>query len=193
MKNNVIVQDLLSEEEMDSPPKECSLDGRANPRGMSYLYLAQDEQTAVAEVRPYINAAITLALFEICKDITVLNVFDSAFSIEEYSKLKKEGSVPSDIEEDLLWWGVNFYFSVPIKPNDIYYIPTQYLSELFKSEGYDGVLFGSSQLQSKYNLVLFDKTLASQKRRELKRVFEIDYITDPLVYHQRRMKNTKSQ
>ncbi|MFZ0569740.1 MAG: RES domain-containing protein [Rhodomicrobium sp.] len=37
-------------------------EGRANPRGIPYLYLASTRDTALAEVRPWIGSHITVWL-----------------------------------------------------------------------------------------------------------------------------------
>jgi len=39
-------------DEMGAPPANKTTEGRVNPRGISYLYLATNPKTAVAEIRP---------------------------------------------------------------------------------------------------------------------------------------------
>lgn len=148
-KGKEIINELLSAEEMQAPSPEKASDGRVNPKGMPCLYLTQDPETAIAEVRPYINATITLGLFELKRNIKVVDIFTNTFSLPEYRERRKNGESSANLEEGLLWWGINLYYSVPVMPDDKYcsYIPTQYLSELLKSKGYDGILYGSAQKQ----------------------------------------------
>jgi hypothetical protein len=48
-------------------------EGRANPRGIPCLYLATHSHTAMSEVRPWKGGKITLATFEIVKDLTLVD------------------------------------------------------------------------------------------------------------------------
>jgi len=46
---------------MGAPPNEKVSDGRGNPKGISYLYTANSIETAIYEVRPYLEDKITVA------------------------------------------------------------------------------------------------------------------------------------
>lgn len=48
-------------------------DGRANPRGIAYMYLAEKKATAIAEVRPWVGAYVSVAVFEILRDLTLVD------------------------------------------------------------------------------------------------------------------------
>ena len=76
---------------------------------------------------------------------------------------------------------INQYFSIPVTPDDKYcsYVPTQYLSELFKSKGYNGVVYGSTRKKDKFNLALFDVAAVCLKRREQRVVYAVKYMTNP--------------
>ncbi len=43
------------------PLRDRASEGRANPKGIPYLYLATKEETAISEVRPWIGSFISLA------------------------------------------------------------------------------------------------------------------------------------
>ena len=45
------------------PISNWQAEGRANPRGIPYLYLASTRETALAEVRPWIGSLISVAQF----------------------------------------------------------------------------------------------------------------------------------
>lgn len=53
------------------PLLDRAKEGRANPKGISYLYLATQKQTALSEVRPSIGELVSLAQFEIIHDLTI--------------------------------------------------------------------------------------------------------------------------
>ncbi len=48
-------------------------EGRANPKGIPYLYLATHRDTALAEVRPWIRSLFSVAQFKIVRDLVVVN------------------------------------------------------------------------------------------------------------------------
>lgn len=193
MKGKKIINEPLSIKEMLAPSPEKASDGRVNPKGIPCLYLAEDYETAIAEVRPYINATLTLGLFELNRDIKVVDVFTNTFSLLEYRKIQASGKSIAKLEDGLLWWGINLYYSVPVMPDDKYcsYVPTQYLSELLKSKGYDGILYGSAQKQDKFNLALFDVGLANLIRREQKTVHSVEYVTDLMELYKKQAKAAK--
>lgn len=181
-KGDRFVANSFTKDEMGAPPREKTKDGRANPKGIPYLYLSDEPATAIAEVRPYLNAEVTLALFELKKQIKVIDLFENTFPI--MALLNDPESTPKD-EEILLWTAINFYFSASLTPNnELIYIPTQYISELFKNNGYDGIIFGSAQKKGKRNLVLFSPCSTEIKKIEQRLIKDIGYI-DHIEYTKR--------
>ena len=60
--------------EMGAPPLELTLDGRANSAGIRRLYLANDLETTIHEVRAGAVDYITVGIFELKKDsITIVD------------------------------------------------------------------------------------------------------------------------
>lgn len=57
-----------------SPDKACA--GRMNPAGISYLYLAEEPQTALVEVRPTAESEIVVAEFELTRELHILDLTD---------------------------------------------------------------------------------------------------------------------
>src|SRR5437667_1977571 len=64
-------------------PKYIKSGGRANPPGFAYLYLATNEETALAEMRPWVGESLTLATFRIRKDIKLVVCQAGAEDLEE--------------------------------------------------------------------------------------------------------------
>jgi hypothetical protein len=58
------------------------------------------------------------------------------------------------------------------------YLPTQYLTELLKVNGYDGVIYKSSLNPSGYNLTLFDSNGARCGYRRVYRVEALKYESE---------------
>ncbi|KKM27404.1 hypothetical protein LCGC14_1575040 [marine sediment metagenome] len=122
------------------------------------MYLAHDIKTAVSEVRPWISCKITVAKFTLKKEISVVNfsnkVFVNAPKDEQYE-------VMENIWREL----ITRLFSMPFDPrDDIAYIPTQYISERFKKEGFDGIIYDSAVNAAGYNLCLFDVGIAKANK-----------------------------
>lgn len=139
---------------LDGKAKE----GRANPKGIPYLYLATTRDTALSEVRPWIGSSISVAQFKTTKQLTIVDC----------SRLHAEGFVfhfeePLPAErEKAVWAHIDRAFSEPVNPTDdaADYAPTQVIAELFKSDGADGIAYKSAFGQDGFNLVLFDITVA---------------------------------
>lgn len=158
-------------EQMGKPHPKSSREGRANPKGIPYLYVTQSEQTSLYEARvTYLDYA-TIADFRLKENINVITLrttyqvspFLEDFSIEKYIKNKTFIDL---LEEEL---------SKPLRRYDdeLDYLPTQYLCEYIKHLGYDGVEFGSAMHEEGINLVIFNDEKLEIVRT---RVFEVSKI-----------------
>lgn len=77
--------------------------------------------------------------------------------------------------EEYVWSEINASFSKPVSLGDEHtsYIPTQYLSECFKTAGYDGIIYKSALTEKGYNVVLFNPQNAQLTGAK---VFQIESI-----------------
>lgn len=162
--------------DMLAPPSYLAKPGRANPHGISYLYCAIDEETCIAEIRPWKSAIVTVAEIKINREIKLADLrWESIcpFLLDTPNKA---------LEIDGLLKRFSYELSKPVDPNksDIEYLPTQYITELIKSKGYDGICFKSS-LGPNCNFVLFDT-----KNIEVtnSKYFQINNISYDFVSHQ---------
>jgi RES domain-containing protein len=137
---------------MMKPKKNQSFEGRINPKGIPYLYLATDKETAMSEVRPWIGSFVSVGQFKIRKDLKLVNCSikskNHKYYLNEPDDTIKRESVMSDIDEA---------FTKPVLKNEetAEYAPTQILGELFKNSGFDGILYSSALGKGK-NIVLFN-------------------------------------
>jgi hypothetical protein len=143
------------------PTAAFAREGRANPLGIPVLYLATSEQTAISEVRPWIGQSVSVAQFKILRDVKLVDVSrghgSSAFFAAGFSAILS-GSEPSASKKaKAVWIDIDSAFSRPVTQEDgaLDYIPTQILTELFKQNGYDGIVYRSQFGESGYNVVLF--------------------------------------
>ena len=135
------------------PEQHTAQEGRANPKGIPYLYLATTKETAMSEVRPWIGSSISVGQLKVTRDLRVLDcsVNHGAGDVFYFGE-------PSDDEkEQAVWTYIDREFSKPVtiseKTSD--YVPTQIIAELFKNEGFDGIVYGSALAKGR-NVVLFD-------------------------------------
>ena len=142
-------------DEMGNPPKDKATGGRANPKGISYLYLADNVKTSLYEARATLFDFVTVGDFRLKEDIKILNLRepenDPIIWAEQEAINDYLTYIPfiKTLQKEL---------SLPIRKLDkeIDYLPTQYLSEFIKSIGYDGVEFQSSLHSDGYNLAIFN-------------------------------------
>jgi hypothetical protein len=152
------------------PLRDAAREGRINPKGIPCLYLATDRNTAIAEVRPWRHARVSVGRFETTATLKVVDC-----SADNNVKRLIHPRSKRRVEEDV-WGDINEAFSRPIEPNDTSpdYVPTQVLAELFRHNGYDGVVFKSS-VAAGHNVALYDLGAAKLTMRELHRVKAIEY------------------
>jgi hypothetical protein len=63
-------------DKMGMPPREKAIPGRANPRGIPYLYAATDSETALREVRASNGEFVTVARLTATTELHVINLVD---------------------------------------------------------------------------------------------------------------------
>jgi RES domain len=152
---------LVVETEVALPPKrmrplkKSAQEGRVNPKGIPCLYLATDKNTAMAEVRPWLDAKVSLAQF---KTVSELRLVD--FAVNHDSPLPPgllSKRCPPDVANNGVWSFVDRAFSKPVGENLLTadYAPTQIIAEVFRHEGFDGIQY-KSRLGTGFNVALFD-------------------------------------
>ncbi len=162
--------------EMGAPPPGRTKNGRANPVGIPYLYLASDSKTAIAEIRPSLGDAVSVGKFETLEPLRVINLVNiSPFNF----------SLSDDIEKSLSYIfflkRLGEELAKPISPSrsDVEYIPTQFLCEMIKNRKWSGILFKSSQGERE-NLVIFNSEKCNCKSVTQYEIEEIEYTSNPL-------------
>lgn len=161
---------LLASSDLGMPPKDLVSNGRANPIGIPYLYVANNVKTAIHEVRPHNGQVVYCSEF---KNNRKLNILDLTEPLKKSSALKfEDDKLPEFIQLIKLLTLISEELSKPINPHtaNIDYIPTQYFTELLMKAGnIDGIKYVSS-FKNGFNYVFF-----SQDEKEFT-------ITEPLPY-----------
>jgi RES domain-containing protein len=169
----------LEPDEM-KPRTDRAPEGRANPKGIPYLYLATHRDTAIAEVRPWMGSHVSIGEFVLTKDIRVVNAVTDDHRLVFYL------SEPEPAErEQAVWRDIDRAFSRPVTQmeDSADYAPTQVLAEFFKENGLDGIAYGSA-LGAGHNVVLFDLGAARLRACGLAQIKRITFESsmDPDVY-----------
>ena len=133
---------------LGAPPVGTTTAGRVNRPGVSYLYLASDADTAAAEIRPHPGELVSLGCFILTCERRIVDLRS-----HDLTKLWR-----SDQELEMLELiiAMEKAFAIAAPPsNRGAYTVTQFLAELFRQLGFDGILFRST-VGDGDNLVLFD-------------------------------------
>lgn len=129
-----------------SVPPTMASNGRVNRQGISFLYLASDVYTSVAEVRPYPGQYVSVGKFICNQNIRVADF--SNIDIKKYC-------CESKLDILLTLSTINELFSRPApNPTGKQYRITQLLADVIRQLGYDGVQFKSS-VGNGINLAIF--------------------------------------
>lgn len=147
--------------DMLAPPAHKATAGRANPAGISYLYLCASPVGACAEVRAEPGDPVTIAEFKVKGELKLLDLVAVQRGIDPFA--------PPDLRTQLTKVGLVRAFasdlSQPVRASDAHidYVPTQYLAEFFISHGFDGIRYRSAVTDA-VNLVLFSTEKAVVRR-----------------------------
>ncbi len=158
--------------DMGAPPRNQAKGGRASPPGIPVLYTAFEEMTAVAEVRSLQGARVSVAKFVLPAELRIADLlarpgFESPFGVPDLSDQVARLALLRHLGTELM---------KPVEPGTsaVDYVPTQYLSEVIRSEGYDGMKYPSA-LGSGANLVVFDPEPFVAKSVRLVTVTDVHY------------------
>ena len=155
---------------MYAPPSVASSAGRANPAGIPFLYLCDNELTVLYEIRAAFLDEVTIGRFSL-KDSIEEEIFIADFT--QKPSVFRPGEVDKSIKSTLLKDLISRDLSKPMRRYDseIDYIPTQFICEFIKVfAGVHGIKFRSSLHPEGNNLVIFDQNIMECKSVEKVRV-----------------------
>lgn len=137
---------------------ENPANNRASPCGIPYMYLADDEETASAEIRANVNDTITVATFKAKRELKFLTLENGGTA----SCRAEEEFDSSDIAGFILL--LSYSFAKPTHNPEVEYLISQFFSAYCQAAGFDGVRYISSARgfhgdcsKNHYNYVLFDE------------------------------------
>lgn len=159
-------------ERMMCPPKEQAREGRANSQGIPVLYLADNIDTTLYEVRATYLDEVSVGTFKVKEGREPLLLID----FTEAPSLYGRGEVSVAIKAHLLKQRISADLSKPMRRYDteIEYIPTQFMCEFIRwVTGANGIRFASSLHTEGRNVVIFDQDLMTCTAVEVYRVSKL--------------------
>lgn len=164
----------LDEASIGPADKSNSQAGRMNPEGISYFYVAEDEETALKEGRLRANERVLIGRFNTLKKLTVIdwtkaNIYEKAVDI-----FSPKYSPSMAVYQDFLR-----RFAIEVgKPNEtaktIEYVATQLVAEYVRGHGFDGIKYDSA-VGNGYDVVFF---YGPELEKENRKFNTIPYYTD---------------
>jgi hypothetical protein len=168
-------------------------EGRVNSKGIPCLYLGTTRDSAMSEVRPWLGSLISVAQLEIKRD---LRIIDCSIFHDRGMSIFLEQPPPPQIEKSV-WGAIDRAFAEPVTRSDetAEYSATQAIAELFRSNGYDGVVYKSSFGKRGFNVALFDTKCAKLLNCSLykARNVQIDFHEDANPYFVVKKKRGRSK
>jgi hypothetical protein len=147
---------------LGAPPKERAANNRMSPAGIPLLYVSDEAETCIAEVRPSIGDSVLVGRF---LSMAPLKIFDfTALSGQlEHSPLSLLSPTYQQRYENRRLLGyLHDEIARPVRANDTDYVVTQALAEYIRyneKQAFDGIAFRSVQRNGGVNFVLFDKSM----------------------------------
>lgn len=145
------------------PVAKYAREGRANSSGIPVLYLASTEQTAISEIRPWVQSEVSVAQFRATRKLNAIDLTQgdgrSSWSLTLEQMWGRE-EVDAEDKARVVWDDIDSAFSKPVTPFDEgeSYVPTRILAELFQEAGYDAIVYRSQfgqEGQDGYNIAVF--------------------------------------
>lgn len=160
--------------EMYAPLKEMARAGRANPIGIPYLYLSDNANTILYEIRAAYLDEVSVGKFSLkCNHSDGIFIYDFTEKVNLFSNYE---SINSTIKATLLRSLISSDLSRPMRRYDseIDYIPTQFICEFIMNfANVQGIKFISSLHSDGNNFVIFDQDLMECSDVEVKKITKV--------------------
>ncbi len=151
-------------DEMTCPQREFANGGRANPSGIPFLYLCDNQETVLYEVRASYLDELSVGTFQLKDGNDLIKLVD--FTEDTPLFQPNTSTINKTIKGKLLRQKISDDLSKPMRRYDseLEYIPTQFICEFIKVfTGAFGIRFNSSLHPKGNNIVLFDQELMDCK------------------------------
>jgi len=165
--------------DLKKPPAEIVLNGRANPLGIPYLYVASTIDTAIAEIRGHKGENVTvlefnnnksLALFDLREPKNTISPFELSESLEFiYKHMPYLVLLGDELSKPI----------IPRKAN-LDYLTSQYLCEMIKQIGFHGIIYKSSIADGNNYVIFSDNRLRTGSMHQY-RITEMSFRSELII------------
>jgi hypothetical protein len=157
-------------DEIGAPPTEKAKAGRVNVDRQRVLYCADQEATAVAEVRPPRGFCVSVASVTVNREVRILDLAKGPPGINPFITETLRWDV--EIQSLLIAFGEEM--SRPLERDDdpAHYRPCQRLADYIRDARYDGIRYPSALNPDGTNVVFFDPTVATIGESKLVKITE---------------------
>ena len=163
----------LTPSQMGCPPASKTPAGRANPLGIPYLYLCDNEATTLYETLSVYLDKVCVGMFRTCRELKVVN-FNSTIN-PFYAFTNASESLADSVKRRILIDSICKDLSKPLRRFDteLEYVPTQLICEYCKLNQADGIMFRSSLHPDGQNIVLFNPEDAKCTKVDLVEISQV--------------------
>lgn len=122
------------------------------------------KETAMSELRPWVNSKITVGTFKAKVDMVAIDL-----TADPYDSYLEDNS--DEWREKVVWDDTNYGFSESVINTDVSaeYVPTQILAKFFKKNGFKAIIHKSSLGENK-NIVFFKNECLELISKEVKQL-----------------------
>ena len=167
--NPLNIDSPLPCDQMGAPPAHLAREGRLAAAGVPLLYMANDEGTAIAELRPFRSAIVSVVTMTVVDDLRVID-FTRLPDLLDHQNITINFDYIKLVELSEL------YFSAPAHSSDsMAYKYTQVLIQRLREKHFSAFIYASAQKPGGKNLASFETDVASIAGNV--RTFKIEQVT----------------
>ena len=157
-------------DDIGAPPTAKAKAGRVNVDHQRVLYCADQETTAIAEVRPPRGFYVSVASVAVNRELRIIDLAKGPPGINPFITETLRWDV--EIQSLLIAFGEEM--SLPLERDDVpaHYRPCQRLADYIRDAGYDGIRYPSALNPDGTNVVFFDPTVAAIGESKLVKITE---------------------
>lgn len=144
-----------SVEDVKPPPAHLAKPGRCNSGGQPVLYVAEQRDTAISEVRPAKSDDVTVAQFNLLRKTDVCDLLSVPITTSPFADFKR---YQLEVRRRALADTVGRMLAIPVRPGDEpkEYLVTQVICRMIFDKGFDGIRYHSAQHDGGVNLVFLE-------------------------------------
>lgn len=164
----------LPEKELRAPPPEKSRNGRISSAGIPCLYTSTGLETAVHEVRPWIGAFVSVGEFKAKKDIMAVDLYNHESPMKYYENTDEHAEKRhAAFQGNAIKHGC--FLTPRHEEDELSYLASQYLSEMFRAKGVGAVAYGSVMLEGGINVAFFNQDELYFVTASCHRIYKSEY------------------